>query len=132
VLPALVAEEAAADGGTRRAATVLLRGAGWLVPHAWAAHEPVAVPPDAFAAAASGAAVDWLAHPSEPPPRPEAIAEAGGWSAQLEAQLALVGSTAHCLRPGAAPGTLDLAMPRDATVLWVMADDRLRRVDLFA
>lgn len=128
-VPLLVGLEAAAEGGLRRTAHLLLRRVGWMVPASSDGREPVVLPPEVAVPAPGQAAVDWLPHPESPPWRvenhlaPELMAQAAG-------QLAMVAGQDHCLRPHGDGAEMALADP-DAC-LWLVASPRLRRGRLFA
>jgi len=130
VLAGLLAPEALAGGGIGLCARLLERRSGFLVPADAAGSEPVCVAAAELAAGGPTQDAAWLAAPDAEPLRPERLAAAWGCDQDLMAQLALLGATAYRLAPGAQPGTLALAVPAHAAVLWTMSASALRRAVL--
>lgn len=130
VVPALVVEEADADGGVTRRLALLARAAGWLIDADACAVEPVAVPIEAFLAALAGEAPDWRPHPDAEPPRPERAAWSWGFGADLAAQLALLGSSPYRLAFADRPGCVELAVSARQPCLWTASAAGIVRAEL--
>jgi len=131
VLAALLVHEALREGGIGLRAVLLERRSGFLVPADAALREPVCVPGAEMGRDAQETQPvvvsrrHWSVAPNLEPFRPERLAEAWGCAADLQAQLALLGSCAYCLSLGAEPGTLVVSVAATAPVLWTMTARQL-------
>lgn len=121
VLVGALRDEALPEGGIAPCLRLLTRAAGWLLPSALCDGEPVVAHADEL----SNPTRDWVPHPDEPPPRPEAQADAWGCGHELRDQLTLLGAEPHGVWTGEA--CVVIATAPACGVLWVASDPRLVR-----
>ncbi len=121
VLVGALRDEALPEGGVGPCLRLLTRAAGWLLPSSLCDGEPVVAHADEL----SNPTRDWVPHPDEPPPRPEAQADAWGCGHELRDQLTLLGAEPHGVWSGEA--CVVIATAPACGVLWVASDPRLVR-----
>ncbi len=120
VVVAAQRDEALPAGGIGPTLRILTRTAGWLVPAALAAEEPVIARRNEL----DDPTRDWIPHPDEPPPRPDRVAEAWGCGDELRDQLLLIGAEPHGVWTH--HDHLLLATAPGCAVLWSATSPRLR------